>query len=284
VKSLRHVTPFDPDYPPRLRALAKPPQMLSIAGGTLDAARAVAVVGSRECHDEAAKFARKLAAKLVLAGVAVVSGGALGIDEAAHEGALDAGGRTWAVAGTGCEACFPPKHAELFARIAEGPGCMVWPFAPAVGVHTGCFTSRNRVLVALADAVVVVQAGPKSGALNAAATARRMRRPLWVAPAPPWLEGFQGSHVLLHSGARPLTTIERLLASLDPDARDAPTTRSPAESAVLRATPQTPLHLDAIAHRAHLPAQAASAALLTLALENVVVEGPAGFYRRRDPP
>jgi DNA processing protein len=284
VESPRHVSPLDPAYPPRLRALAKPPSVLGIAGGTLDAARAVAVVGSRECAADASAFARDLARNLARAGVAVVSGGALGIDAAAHEGALDAGGRTWAVAGTGCERCFPPDHDALFARIAEGPGCMVWPFAPAVGVHPGCFIARNRVLVALADAVVVVQAGARSGALNAAATARRMRRPLWVVPTPPWMKGFDGSHALLHSGARPLTSIARLLASLDPDARHALSTRSPAESAVLRATSQNPLHLDAIALRAQVAARAASAALLTLALENVVVEGPPGFFRRRDPP
>ena len=282
--NLRHLTPLDPDYPPRLRTLARPPATLTLAGGSLDAAHTVAIVGSRDCHDLARGYARVLAGELVSHGVVVVSGGAMGIDAAAHEAAMDAGGRTWAIAGTGCEACYPTEHAALFARIAEGPGAMVWPFAPGAGVRNGCFTDRNRVLIALADAVVVVQAGARSGALNAAHAARRQRRPLWVVPTPPWerLAGFEGSHALLQAGARPLTTTEALLSSLLPAPPQLDRDLSPAESALLQATPETPLHLDEIARRAHVTAQAATAGLLTLALENVVVEGPPGFFRRRE--
>jgi DNA processing protein len=276
VVNLRHLTPLDPAYPPRLRGLPTPPATLSIAGGALDAARTVAVVGSRECHPEARTFACKLSAAIVESGAVVVSGGALGIDAAAHEGALDAGGRTWAVAGTGCNACFPPVHADLYARIAAGPGCMVWPFAPDVGVRNGAFAARNRVLVALADTVVVVQAGKRSGALNAAGAAARLGRALWVVPAAPWAAGFEGSLVLLQSGAR---AIDALLTSIPAPKLPSP---SAAECALLTALSERPLHLDAIAQRAQVTAQAAAAGLLTLALENVVVEDPPGFFRRRD--
>jgi DNA processing protein len=265
------------------------PASLTTAGGSLEADRVVAIVGSRRAAPAASAFARDLASRLVGLGVVVASGGALGIDAAAHRGALAAGGRTWAVAGTGHGAVFPEQHAPLFEEIARGPGAMVWPFAPDYR-HRSAFLARNRVLVALADAVVVVQAGFPSGALRAAAVAHTLGRPLWVVPTPPWLDGFEGSRLLLDRGeARPLLFVEAFVASLGPlargeEARPAPVLRplNQSEAAALDATSTAPLHLDEIATRAALPAQAAAAALLTLSLENVVVEGPPGFFRRRD--
>jgi DNA processing protein len=220
----------------------------------------------------------------------VVSGGALGIDAAAHRGALRAGGRTWAVAGTGCEHCFPPQHAELFDEISASAGAMIWPFAPASATRPGGFLLRNRVLVALADAVVIAQAGLPSGALRAAECARKAGKPLWVVPASPWAPGFEGSRKLLDEGIRPLTSIDALVPALGRFSSDgplggepsAPTNLDPTQSAILRVISIAPLHLDEIALRAYLTIQVTAAALLTLALEAVVVEGPPGFFRRRD--
>jgi DNA processing protein len=270
----------------------------------------VAIVGTREPREETYAYAKHLASAVVRAGGVVVSGGALGIDEAAHEGALEAGGRTWCVAGTGHEHCFPSGHKELFERIAEGPGAMVWPFAPSYS-HRAGFLVRNGILVALADAVVVVQAGFPSGALRAAACARRLKRPLWVVAVPPWepwsRPDFEGSRNLLAEGARPLLSTESFLATLgmcprlaeggatagppppgvasaDPFLNTLPSLPSrplsDTERLVLSSTSTDPRHLDAIVEHAHLPTQAVSSALLTLALENVVVEGPPGFFRR----
>lgn len=285
-----HLTPLDPIYPSRLRALARPPASITVRGGALEAAHTVAIVGSRDANAQAEKFARELATALSRSGVVVVSGGAVGIDAAAHQGALAAGGRTWAVAGTGCEHCFPKKHAGLFETVGAGPGAMLWPFAPSSGKRRGAFLRRNRVLVALSDAVVVVQAGFPSGALGAAACARGARKPLWVVPAPPWLEGFDGSRLLLDIGARPLTGVDPLLRTLElerdertPSALTHPSDQSPQDpirSAVLATVNDAPLHLDEIAGRTHLSVQTAAVALLTLALEAVVVEGPPGFFRR----
>ncbi len=284
------LSPLDGAYPSRLRSLARPPATITVRGGSLEADRVVAVVGSREAHPKAVDFARTLAGALARANVVVASGGAVGIDAAAHEGALEAGGRTWCVAGTGELHCYPPEHAPLFDRIASGPGAMVWPFPPDLAAVARAFRERNRVLVALADAVVVVQAGLRSGALSTAGRARAQRKPLWVVPVSPWEQSekfdFGGSRRLLDLGARPLQAAEPLLASLAHLVRRASVgSTSKAEGALLAGLPaplEPALHLDEIAARAHLSPQAAAAALLTLALENVVVEGPLGFFRRRD--
>jgi DNA processing protein len=265
------------------------PPWLSTRGGALEADRVVAIVGSRIPAKASAEFADTLGASIARAGGVVLSGGAHGIDAAAHAGALRSCGRTWAVAGTGCDHCYPPDHAHLYEAIAESSGAMLWPFAPEQPPQRGVtFLRRNRILAALADAVVVVQAGARSGALHAAGCARRASKPLWVVPMPPWAsEGYEGSSELLNAGARPLTSEEHLLSSLGlkgPAPKSRPHPFSWEESGVLRALTSKPQHLDEIAVRAQASAQIASATLLTLALENVVVEGPPGFFRRRDAP
>jgi DNA processing protein len=284
VRDLLQLTALDPRYPSRLRRLRHAPACITVGGGALEAEHTVAVVGSRDAREEAAAWAGVLARRLVAEGVVVVSGGALGIDGAAHRATLEAGGRTWVVAGTGCDRLFPSAHRRLFEAIERGPGAMIWPFAPPIPARPQTFTYRNRILVALSDAVVVVQAGLRSGALHAAGVARRLGKPLWVVPAPPWLtKGYEGSWQLLEEGVRPLTRLELFLQSLALGSPAAPSRPlSDVESAVMAVTSTAALHLDHLAERAHLSAQATATALLTLSLENVVVEGPPGFFRRRD--
>jgi DNA processing protein len=276
------LTALDPRYPSRLRELRKPPASIVVQGGSLDAASTVAIVGSRDANEAAAKFAGDLAGALSEAGAVIVSGGARGIDAAAHRAVLDRGERTWVVAGTDPTGCYPHEHGALFASVATGPGAMVWPFLEPVIPRLG-FPARNRILVALADVVVVVQAGAKSGALSAARWARRLRKPLWVAGVAPWADdGFAGSRQLLEQGARPLIHLPSFLREVVRPSVALPSSLGPHEIKILDAMCNVPRHIDAITARAHLPTHTTSAALLTLALENVVVEGPPGFFRRRD--
>jgi DNA processing protein len=286
------LTRLDPRYPSRLAGLASAPPSICWQGGSLEAERAVAIVGARKATEDAVALASEIASALVRADVVVVSGGAVGVDAAAHTTALQSGGRTWVVAGTDPDHCYPSTHADLFESIGRGPGAMLWPFHGA-GTR-GAFLARNEVLVALADAVVVVQAGLHSGALHAASCARALKKPLWVVPAAPWMPAFAGSLKLLEDGAFALTSVDRLLRSLgvvsgaaaDHCSSGVETsglmpTFSDCEYKVLDAISKGPLHVDAIVAQANQSAQAVTAALLTLALENVVVEGPPGLFRRR---
>jgi DNA processing protein len=285
----RHLTRLDPAYPSRLRDSPYAPASLATRGGSLEADVVVAIVGSRRANGGAIKFTKRLSGLLARAGAVIVSGGAKGIDRAAHEGALEAGGRTWVVAPTGHAQCFPAEHAALFDTVGAGPGAMLWPFgSDGARAFRSAFPARNRILVTLADAVLVIQAGTASGALNAAFWAARLQRPLWVVPTAPWMRGYGGSRQLLRQGARPLRSSQKLLRSLGlqhPCLPAEPLSHpllSSVESRALAALSRAPLHLDAICGRSHLSAQETAAALLTLALENVVVEGPPGFFRRRN--
>jgi DNA processing protein len=263
--------------------------MLTVAG-VFPAKRAVAVVGTRKPCAEAARFAFELAEALARAGVVVLSGGALGIDAAAHRGAMAAQGATVCVAATGSHGVFPPEHAELFDRIVSSGGAMVWPFADDAEVARHHFFARNRVLVALSEAVVVVQAPIPSGALNAAFWAKKLGRRLFVVPASPWTPRFAGSMSLLEGGALAATSIGFVLSSLGLGTRSRHGSEplfpmlsklAPSERKVLESLEESAMHADEIALRSGFGSSVVSTALLTLALEGAIEEGPSGFYRRR---
>lgn len=286
----------EPGYPRRLLELEKPPETIAVAG-ELTSERTFAIVGTRKPAADAVAFTRQLAQCIVRHGGIVVSGGAVGIDTAAHEATLDAGGKTWAIAATGHRQVFPAENAALFERIVTGGGAMIWPFPPNKKADPLSFFSRNGVLVALSDVVVVVQAAIPSGALNAAAWGRKLGRPIWAVCSPPWASGFAGCALVLERGARPLTSLGAWLravglthAGKSVRTRSAPTSMTfpplpprnttPHERALLDVLSMTAQHIDEIAAKSGLCMAALATALLTLALEDVVVEGPDGFFRR----
>jgi DNA processing protein len=178
----RLLAPDDREYPARLRDLTAPPRRLW-ARGTLVAAEppAVAIVGTRRSTPYGERIARAIAVACTRAGVCVVSGLARGIDGAAHTAALDADGRTVAVLGTGIDQYYPRQHRALQDRIAR-QGLIMSEFGPGDSGHGGAFPLRNRLIAALADITVVVEAPESSGALNTARYARELGRTLAVVP------------------------------------------------------------------------------------------------------
>jgi DNA processing protein len=174
----------------------------------------VAIVGTRQATRAARKFARRLAVELSSAGVAILSGGALGIDTEAHLGALRAGGPTVVVAPAGFERPYPPENAPLFRSILQAGGAYLSARAPTEAADFGAFFRRNAVMAALAHAVVVVEAPVRSGARNAAQHARQLGRPLLVVPAAPWNVCGRGCIVELRLGARVLASFRDVLGAL----------------------------------------------------------------------
>ena len=184
--------------------------------GTLDGLRApcVAVVGTRAPSDDGRRRARRLAEDLARSGVCVVSGLALGIDGAAHEGALAAAAPTIGVLGGGHDHFFPPRHRELAARIIAGGGAVVSPFAPDVVARPWQFLARNAVIAALADAVVVVEAAARSGALNTAGHAGDRGIPVLAIPGDVDRPKAAGCNALIRDGATLVRDAEDVLAAL----------------------------------------------------------------------
>jgi DNA processing protein len=189
--------------PARLRDLPEPPERLFLHG-ILPSGPCIGVVGTREPTAGAVTFAETLASALAAHGVAIVSGGAKGIDAAAHRGALAACGTTLAVAGSSLDHPFPAAHRGLFAEIIARGGGYLSRFDRDVKARRHYFLDRNGILVALCDALVVVEAPLKSGARNAASWARQLQRPCFVVPSAPWNEQGRGCILELQLGARAL--------------------------------------------------------------------------------
>lgn len=178
------VTVDDPRYPHRLAAIEMPPHLLFVLGdpAVLEARAAIAVVGTRRASDAGRAVASRLAAALVGVGATVVSGLAVGIDGAAHAAAVHAGGTTIAVIGSGHAALYPQVHDALAASIVANGGAVVSELAPDVEPTKGTFPRRNRVISGLSDAVVVVEAPARSGALITASWALEQGRECFIVP------------------------------------------------------------------------------------------------------
>lgn len=180
----------------------------------------VALIGTRDADPMGAALTRTLAAELARRGVRIVSGGALGIDAAAHRGALVAKGRTVVVLPSGLEHWYPRRHAQLYQQVIDHGGALVSQFPPETPPTQWTFPRRNELLAALADVVVVVQAPLASGALLAADEARRLGRRVMAVPAAPGDRRGAGCLQLLRAGALPCTTADDVFAALD--AREGP--------------------------------------------------------------
>ena len=197
----RLVTSACSDYPARLRDLCDAPNEIRVVGELPDLHRAVSVVGTRRADEEALDFAYRLAREAALNGIVIVSGGAIGVDRAAHEGAIDGGGRTVVVLPTGFDAPYPPANHDLFARAVEA-GCLLTEADDGADARPGRFLKRNRLIAALGRSTVVVQAPARSGALSTARFAKRLGRPVFAVPASPWDPRGSGNLRLLSGGAR----------------------------------------------------------------------------------
>lgn len=205
-QGMRLVLATDDEYPHRLWQLDDAPPALYVQG-SIPEGRAVALVGSRAAHREGTSSARGAAADLARRGVTVVSGGALGIDTAAHEGALEGGGRTVVLLGSGLDRPYPERNLDLFHRVTAR-GAVVSSFAPGTPPLRGCFPRRNRLIAALADVVVVVEAGSRSGALQTARWAERLDVPVLAGDTSP------GGRRLLRQGAGVFSSAEDVLTVL----------------------------------------------------------------------
>jgi DNA processing protein len=245
-RAAQPIEPSDAAYPAQLRDLPSRPESLWFAGRVPSAGqRLVAIVGARAASRMGCDRAHALAAELGRGGAAIVSGGAFGIDAAAHEGALDIGATTFAVLGCGTDVVYPDRHADLFARIAASGGGLLSEYPPGTKPRHGQFPARNRIIAGLAQAVIVVEAAMRSGALITARLGRAYGRILFAVPGSP------GTDATLRAGlALPATTaadIERALAGGQPVPVPVPVPAPPAPGPMASV-------LDAIALGADAPA------------------------------
>ncbi len=281
----RTLRPGDGDFPERLTRIPGAPATLRLRGRMGSPVARVALVGSRDPDEYGRDMARRLARGLVRAGVSVVSGGARGIDAEAHEGALEAGGHTVSVLASGVDLPSPRGHLDLFDRILDAGGALLSEYddgTPACGFR---FVERNRIVSGLCDAVVVVRAGRRSGALITAGLAREQHRPLLAVPGDADHPLSEGPLRLLREGARLAAEPADVLACLGLAPGQQPelpmVQLAPATQALLGALTAAPRHLSEVARIAGRTAGEALAGLLALELDGLCEQRPGQRFVRR---
>ncbi|MEO6444808.1 MAG: DNA-processing protein DprA [Gemmatimonadaceae bacterium] len=287
-------------YPQRLRHLEDAPSVLFALGSLASCeGPSVALVGSRRATAYGRRVARGLAAALAHAGVCVVSGLAAGIDAESHTGCLDGDGRTVAVLGTGVDVPYPRGNAPLHAAVAKR-GLVLSELPPGRGAHAGAFPRRNRLIAALADVVVVVEAGTKSGALITAQAGFALGRMVGAVPGPVDVDTSRGANLLLRDGAHVIASVEDVLGLLALAPRgageaSAPTADAPrrslgpasddaapdsSEGRLLAILSHGPQLADDLVRAAGLSPREVGAAIATLTLAGAVRMDAAGLVER----
>lgn len=275
--SIDQIARGEAGYPSRLLQLSDAPVAVWVRGRVPDeGGRAVAVVGARAASGIGCALARGLATELASKGIAVISGGAFGIDAAAHEGALAAAAApTFAVFGCGVDVTYPDRHGPLFARIAAAGG-LLSEYAPGTPPRAGQFPARNRIIAALADATIVVEAAHRSGALITARLARGLGKPVLAVRGSPGTERLlQQGQALAVSAA---TDVEEALAGRRPapsDEVEPPSGAIGTLVATLREGASTPAGLS---KKTGLPLPAVMAALAEAELDGWVCRIPGNQY------
>ncbi|HET9821800.1 MAG TPA: DNA-processing protein DprA [Burkholderiaceae bacterium] len=282
----RHVlTLADAGYPRTLLETPDPPLLL-YAQGRLDAlqAPALSIVGSRNPTPQGLQNARDFSAHLARSGLVIVSGLALGIDGAAHEGALAADGLTVAVMGTGPDRIYPARHRELAHRIVEH-GVLLTEFEPGAPPLAPHFPQRNRLIAGLARGTLVVEAALASGSLSTARAATDAGREVFAIPGSIHAPQSRGCHWLIKQGAKLVESADDVLGEIDwrarPQAAQRAALSTGTQDSLLEAMGHDPVTLDALAARTGEPAAALGARLLELELEGHVARLPGGLFQRQ---
>ncbi len=269
-------------YPDRLHRLTHPPGVLFLRGrGGILKTPGVAVVGSRKATTRGREVARRIGVAVARSGTPVVSGLAFGVDAAAHRGALEAPGPTVAVMGRGADRSYPRAHVALFKRILE-EGLVVSEFPPGTPPAPHHFPRRNRIIAALSSCVVVVEAGPRSGALHTVEHALDLGLDVWAVPGPFDEPSCAGSNRLLSEGARALVSIEDFLAEVvgaGPEkVRRGPS--DPEQARVLTLLEDGPRSADDLARIAEVDVRRVLAVLAQMELRGWVERAPGMRFRR----
>jgi len=287
-KDVKCITPEIGGYPTLLKQISFPPQLLYYRGSLKNIDRpSVAIVGSRRCTFYGQEVAHRLAVELSSQGVNVISGMALGIDTAAHRGALEYNGYTAAVLGCGLDRCYPPQNADLMEQIIS-KGAVISEFPIGTEPLPKNFPQRNRIISGLSLGTVVVEASAKSGALITSDYALEQNREVFAVPGNVGSPYSRGCHRLIKEGARLVESAADILDELyinSPSEQQLTMEELNAdltggEQSLLNLIPYQPMHIDNIIQLSGTKASEASALLLSLELKKCIRQSPGKYFCR----
>lgn len=286
-KGFRIVTMADRHYPRLLMEIPDPPPYFYVAGNLPATAEAIAMVGSRNATGYGLSICRRLSRGLAARGITVVSGLALGIDTAAHRGALEGGGKTVAVLGSGLANVYPRKNRRLFEAVCDS-GAVISEFDLYAEPEAHHFPKRNRIISGMTLGTVVVEAAKRSGSLITARLAAEQNREVFAVPGS--IDSFKstGTHSLIQQGAKLVTgtndIVEELIPRLgkidNPQQAEDPPDLTREEGALLALIGTYPVHVDTLVRTSRLAAAQVAGTLLQLEVKGLIVQHPGKQFTR----
>ncbi|MDP4126360.1 MAG: DNA-processing protein DprA [Bacillota bacterium] len=284
------ITPEEQDYPPLLAELADAPPILYYRGKLRGDAEVLAVVGSRQATSYGKSAAKMLSRDAAAKGIVIASGLARGIDTAAHQGAVESEGITWAFLGCGLDRVYPPENRRLAEEILV-KGALISEFTPGTPPNAIHFPARNRLISGCSRGVVVVEAAERSGALITVDFALEQGREVFAVPGPIFSKVSRGPHNLLRQGAKIVEGIEDILSEIPvwtkhvgqvvgykKQLKETEPSDGIEHTSILQQLSDVPLHIDQITIHSALPVSSISLALLELQLAGRVLQLPGQHY------
>ena len=288
-EKIRWIRKEEEDYPERMRQLDHMPEQIYVRGRLPENKRpCAAIVGARLCSPYGAAQARRFARELCAVGVQIISGMARGIDGWAHRGALESGGDSWAVLGCGADICYPRENRDLYRKMGMGRGGLISEYPPGQPPLGRQFPARNRIISALSDVVLVVEAKEQSGSLITADFALEQGRTVYAVPGRLGEPLSEGCNRLIAQGAGLALTPESLLLewkiawkgeNSQEEKRNLGLART--KDMVYSCLSLVPKHLSEISKEAKMTAAEAGTELLALRLEGLAEEPARNYYVRK---
>lgn len=289
------VTLNDPDYPPLLLQIPDPPPFLYVFGSLAGSVNSIAVVGSRNASNYGISNTKRLCSALATHNITIISGMARGIDTSAHIGAIEGGGKTIAVLGSGLERIYPRENRNLFFRIADN-GAVVSEFPLFTEPMAYNFPRRNRIISGMALGTVVVEAAKRSGSLITARLAAEQNRDVFAVPGNISSNMSRGTHYLIKQGAKLVERAEDILEEFvniieteGPDdntvqdkSAGIPLDLSSEEKSIFKALSPYPLHIDDLAGKVSMATGKLLSVLLQLELKEIVQQSSGNFFSLKE--
>lgn len=276
-------------YPSQFEELNLPPEIIYASGQLEFSQPRVAIVGTRHPSSYGTFVASRLAAELAAAGVQVVSGLARGIDTTAHIGALKGGGSTLAILGSGLTRIYPQQNQQLARAIVE-KGCLLSEVLPETGASKGLFPMRNRLIAAISQAVLVVEAGHKSGSMSTVDAALGLGRDVFAVPGPIYELGSHGTNRLIQDGAKLVASVEDILdelKGLNPGLNMLPNSTAKVSELsipmrqIWESLAGGPVHLTNLVNGLKMNTDHLIPALMEMAMSGLVEQLPGSFWSRK---
>lgn len=278
------VTLLDDEYPALLKEISDPPPYLYLKGKLPDSKTVIAVVGSRRASDYGLSVTTRLSRELAEQGVTIVSGLAMGVDAAAHRGALQVAGATVGVLGCGIDLVYPAENRQLYRQMEE-KGAIVSEFPPGTQPDASNFPRRNRIISGMSRGVLVVEAAERSGSLITARFALEQGREVFAVPGNINFRASRGTNSLIKQGAKLVETVADIMGELPPESVNLPQwaqnqgfSLSSDEEKICGLLAEKPLHIDELTVRSGLTVSAVSVMLLRLELQGALMQIPGKMF------